>query len=75
MAPLIEAARVRLASLELRHTLRANNPLARAITEIAAAAAVARRNIRRTMICVSPWSGLEWRGADEQLGRVLAPVD
>ena len=71
-----EAARVRVASHELRIAVRTNSRIAQVRTEQAAlAAATANRNLKRAMICPSPWSGLEWSREDEQLSSVLVPVD
>jgi hypothetical protein len=69
-----EARRVRSASCELRTAVRASSRRARAGTEGAAAAAAAART-RHTLTTPSPWSGLEWSREDEQLGRVLVPLD
>jgi hypothetical protein len=68
-----EARRMRSASCELRTAVRASSRRARAGTERAAAAAAART--RHTLTTPSPWSGLEWSREDEQLGRVLLPLD
>lgn len=34
-----------------------------------------RARARRAVPCASPWSGLEWLRDDEQLRRVLVPLD
>jgi hypothetical protein len=70
-----EARRVRSASCELRTAVRASSRRARAGTEGAAAAAAAAARTRHTLTTPSPWSGLEWSREDEQLGRVLVPLD
>ena len=70
-----EAERMRVRSLALRLEVRASNRLAHARMEKAMAAAVARDDLRRDMVYTSPWSGLEWHRDDEQLSRVLVPLD
>jgi hypothetical protein len=70
-----EAGRVQRDSLELRLAVQASKRLTRARTERAAATTAARKDRRRAMTCGSPWSGLEWMRDDEELARVLVPVD
>jgi hypothetical protein len=41
----------------------------------AAAATETRTQVKVAMISGSPWSGLPWRRDDEQLSRVLVPID
>jgi hypothetical protein len=70
-----KAERVRLESRELRLAVRASKRDAHARTEKAAeAAAAVWTNVQR-MPCGSPWSRLEWQREDEQLSRVLVPLD
>jgi hypothetical protein len=70
-----EARRLRAATLGLRLAARRNGRIARAIRETAAVASAGRKNDRRAMTRRSPWSGLEWHRDDEQLARVLIPLD
>jgi hypothetical protein len=70
-----EAERVRSASFELRTAVRRSKRVAHAKTANAAAVAAASEGRRRAMTLASPWSGLEWLREDEDLGRVLVPLD
>jgi hypothetical protein len=70
-----EAERLRVASVELRLSVRASNRTALARREKATEAAVARDTARRSMTSGSPWSGLAWRRDVEDLARALVPVD
>jgi len=70
-----EAAQMRVASLELRLAVHESNRLAHARTARAAAATNDSIRRRRAMTAASPWSGLDWFREDEQLSRVLVPLD
>lgn len=71
-----EAERMRLASQELRNVVRESNRVAQVGTARAAAAEAAASRCRgRARSLASPWSCLEWRREDEQLSRVLVPLD
>ena len=70
-----DAARARLVSLQLRLAVHESNRLAHARRARATAAATASKRKRRSLTAASPWSTLEWGREDDQLGRVLVPVD
>ena len=70
----IDARRLRCEARGLKLTARGN--LARSRERLHRAQAQAdRARARRAIPYASPWSGLEWCRADEQLGRVLVPLD
>jgi hypothetical protein len=70
-----EARRLRAATLGLRLAVRRNIRIAGASRKMAAEASAARREEKRALRSRSPWSGLEWHRDDEQLERVLVPLD
>ena len=82
MAPLSSAAheartdatRLRNEAQELKLAMRGNLARTRERLDRAQVQAETAR-ARRAIPCASPWSGLEWCREDEQLGRVLVPLD
>jgi hypothetical protein len=69
-----EAQRLRADSNELKLAVRSNARLAETrLTRAWATAAVARAG--RAVPMASPWSGLVWLPVDEELNRVLVPVE
>jgi hypothetical protein len=70
----LDAARLRAETKGLKLAVRRNRARSRArLGEAQAAASEAQA--RRAIPFASPWSGLEWCREDEQLGRVLVPLD
>ena len=70
----IDASRLGSESQELRRVMRAN--LARSRQQLDTAQIQTNQaRARRAIPSASPWSGLEWCHEDEQLGRVLVPLD
>ena len=82
MAPLSSAAheartdatRLRNEAQELKLAMRGNLARTRERLDRAQVQAETAR-ARRAIPSASPWSGLEWCREDEQLGRVLVPLD
>jgi hypothetical protein len=69
-----ESHRLRVDAHELRVAVRRSARVASARRERAAAAAGTART-RRVIPVASPWSGLAWLHEDEELNRVLVPLD
>jgi hypothetical protein len=70
----IDAKRLRSESTGLKLAVRSN--LARSRERLSRAQVEAERaRVRRAIPVLSPWSGLEWCREDEQLNRVLVPLD
>jgi hypothetical protein len=70
----LDAARLRAETKGLKLALRGSLACSRDRLDQAQAAADEART-RRAISFASPWSGLEWCREDEQLARVLVPLD
>jgi hypothetical protein len=70
-----EAQRLRVDASELRLAVHRSLRLAAARKETAETAAATAARTQRAGLVASPWSSLEWLGDDEELRRVLVPVD